>query len=92
MSAGATPSKAAAGTRGAAIPRAPAPHGHSEFVLLVIATDGVWDVLPSPAIMATAAQCMALTHDPVQAALAVTRAASTHGSVDDISAIVVWFP
>jgi Protein phosphatase 2C len=63
----------------------------AEIVVLVVATDGVWDVLPPASVIALATQTLQLTRDPHQAALAITRAAANHGSVDDITATVVWF-
>jgi serine/threonine protein phosphatase PrpC len=63
----------------------------TEIVVLVVATDGVWDVLPPASVVALATQTIQLTRDPHQAALSIIRAAANHGSVDDITAIVVWF-
>ncbi len=59
--------------------------------LLVIATDGVWDVMSNIEVLEVATKTIKSTRSVDQAAAAVVRAASSKGSQDDISAVIVWF-
>lgn len=59
--------------------------------VLIVATDGVWDALDSPAAMAIVCSVLESSCDSQAAALALNRAAAAAGSVDDISSAVVWF-
>ena len=57
---------------------------------LLVATDGVWDVLSSQSATAVVTYALARYRDPRLAAAELCRVAQRCGSADDISAIVLW--
>lgn len=57
---------------------------------LLLATDGVWDVLSSASAAAVVAYSLSRYRDPRVAAAELCRVARRCGSGDDISAVVVW--
>ncbi|KAI5568351.1 hypothetical protein BDE02_12G009700 [Populus trichocarpa] len=57
-----------------------------EFELLVLASDGLWDVVPNEDAVS-----IARTEEPEAAARKLTEAAFTRGSADNITCIVVQF-
>jgi hypothetical protein len=71
----------------------PAPLGDraAGMCVLVVASDGVWDFLSNEAVLALVCEVLATTRSADKAASAVCKAASAHGSQDDISTAVVWF-
>ena len=66
-----------------------APHG-PQVCVLVVASDGVWDVMSNEAVFAVAIETLHSTNDPDKAAAAICKAAVGHGSQDDITVVVVW--
>lgn len=68
--------------------RASASYLPISFVL--VASDGVWDVLSTEAAAAIVAHALAIYCDPTAAAAELVRKACEHGSVDDVSVAVAW--
>jgi hypothetical protein len=57
---------------------------------VVLASDGVWDVLSTPSAVAVAAHALAVHRDAAAAAQELCRMAQRYGSTDDITVVVVW--
>lgn len=57
---------------------------------LVVATDGVWDVISTPSACAIVAHALACFGSAAAAARELVLMAKRYGSTDDISAVVVW--
>jgi serine/threonine protein phosphatase PrpC len=58
---------------------------------LVLACDGVWDVLSSELVIDVAKSYLRRGHEPDQVCRRITRLASQHGSTDNISVCIVQF-
>ena len=70
-------------------------NGNSASVIpvsfLLLASDGVWDVLPTATALDIVAEELWRTKDPDAAARALSAVSVKQGSVDDITVCVVWF-
>lgn len=62
----------------------------SRISCLIVASDGVWDVMPSGAAAAVVVHVLERRRDPAAAAAELVALAQRLGSADDITAAVVW--
>ena len=62
----------------------------SRISCLIVASDGVWDVMPSGAAAAVVVHVLERRRDPAAAAAELVALAQRLGSTDDITAAVVW--
>jgi len=58
--------------------------------VVVVASDGVWDVLSVEAALGIVVYTIGMTKNPATAAGELVAAAKRAGSADDVSAAVVW--
>jgi len=64
--------------------------GRLPVSLVIVASDGVWDVMPTPSAVAVAVHALAFYRDPALAAAEVVAMAQRLGSADDITCSIAW--